>query len=236
METTAAIVIIGNEILSGKVCDTNSTYLCRELRQLGVNVQRIITIPDDAEIIGHTVRQMSDAYTWVFTSGGIGPTHDDITISAIAMGFGLAAHLDDELVSLLKDHYQERLTPEHLRMALVPPGSILLRHFDLPFPQVQFRNILIFPGIPELLVQRFQVLKEQFRQPAILLKEIFLNMDEGQIAHTLDETMAHFPLLLLGSYPTFPSAEKWYRVKLTLESYDSAYLETAYLFSESISC
>ena len=85
---TAAIIIIGNEILSGKVTDLNSPYLSQELRYLGVDLQRIITIPDEMELIGKTVQQYSQEFTWVFTSGGIGPTHDDMTMSAIAQAFG----------------------------------------------------------------------------------------------------------------------------------------------------
>ena len=85
---TAGIIIIGNEILSGKVTDINSPYLCKELRILGVEVKQIITIPDIPEIIGKTVLDFSERFTWVFTSGGIGPTHDDITVASIAQGFG----------------------------------------------------------------------------------------------------------------------------------------------------
>ena len=83
--TTAAIVIIGNEILSGKVKDENSHYLCRELRDLGVEVRSVTTIPDDTETIGNVVRQASGKHTWVFTSGGIGPTHDDLTVPSILL-------------------------------------------------------------------------------------------------------------------------------------------------------
>src|ERR1700752_1842959 len=85
---TAGILVIGNEILSGKVVDTNSPYLCRELRALGVDVERIITIPDQIDVIAEHVRAMHKAYDFVFTSGGIGPTHDDLTIDGIAAAFG----------------------------------------------------------------------------------------------------------------------------------------------------
>ena len=97
---TAGIIIIGNEILSGKVTDINSPYLCVELRILGVEVKQIITIPDIPEIVGKTVLDFSERFTWVFTSGGIGPTHDDITVASIAQGFGTKLFESPQIILL----------------------------------------------------------------------------------------------------------------------------------------
>ena len=94
---SAGILIIGNEILSGKVTDANSPYFCRELRALGVDVERIVTIPDEIATIAHEVRAMSDRYDLVLTSGGIGPTHDDLTIEGIAQAFGLPVEHSDSI-------------------------------------------------------------------------------------------------------------------------------------------
>ena len=140
---TAGLVVIGNEILTGKTEDTNSHYLCRELNFLGVEMKRITSVPDEPEPIGEVVREFSESYTWVFTSGGIGPTHDDITVESIARGFGVETEVNPSLEKAIREHYGEKLTRDHLKMALVPVGAELE---DIPgkfFWQVRFRNIFI---------------------------------------------------------------------------------------------
>ncbi len=225
---TAGIVLVGNEILAGKIQDLNSTYLCRELRFLGVEVCRVLVIPDEFETIAQTVKEYSEKYTWVFTSGGIGPTHDDLTVPAIASGFGASLVESPEIAEVIQKYYGDRTTSAHMRMAMIPQGAILLQKDILSLPQVQFHNIFIFPGTPELVRNRFQALKEMFRQQPIFLKEIFLKADEGLIAESLHETLRQFPQLLLGSYP-----EIWredYTLKLTLESKSHDYLMQAFEF------
>ncbi len=225
---TAGIIIIGNEILSGKVKDINSSYLCQELRTLGVEVRQIMTIPDTSEIIGETAFDFSKKFTWVFTSGGIGPTHDDITISSIASGFGVKLFESPQIIKIIKDFHGENMTEAHRRMAMIPEGSVLVETLKGRPPQLQFRNIFIFPGIPEFLKSRFSNIKESFRTTPIVLKEIFLNADEGKIADVLDATLEAYPKLMLGSYPRVSGGD--YKVKLTLESRDSIYLEKAFKF------
>ena len=212
---TAGIVIIGNEILSGKVTDSNSPYLCRELTFLGIRVARLHTIPDDFELIGRTVREFSEAFTHVFTSGGIGPTHDDLTVPAIAAGFGVPAVRHPSLEASLRHHYGERLTDDHLLMAMVPEGAELIDIPRLYYPQIQFRNVYIFPGVPQLLEFKFNAVKHRFRSHPMVLREIFMKADEGVIAASLRETDAAFEDVLIGSYPNFFKAE--YSVKVTLE-------------------
>jgi molybdenum cofactor synthesis domain-containing protein len=224
--STAAIVIIGNEILSGKVRDENSLFLCQELRKLGVDVRRILTIPDEMGVIGDTVREASENHTWVFTSGGIGPTHDDITIPAIAQGFNTPTERSEQLAEVIHGYYGEHINEELLRMALIPQGAEVLFDEESRAPQVQFRNVLIFPGVPTYLRHRFLAFRERFRASPIHLQQIFLNCDEGQIAHLLDQTLQAYPDLQLGSYPrTHPDDD--YLVKLTLESRQEHYLRDA---------
>ncbi len=225
---TAGIIIIGNEILSGKVQDLNSSYLCQELRILGVEVRQIVTIPDIREIIGKTVVDFSKRYTWVFTSGGIGPTHDDITVSSIADGFGVDLLKSPQIMEIIKSYHGKEMTDAHIRMAMIPKGSKLIDTLEGRPPQLQFKNIFIFPGIPEFLKNRFSNIKETFRTTPIVLKELYLNADEGKIAGILDSTLDAFPKLLLGSYPRVSGAD--YKVKLTLECRDSVYLEKAFKF------
>ena len=225
---TAGIIIIGNEILSGKVTDINSPYLCQELRPLGVEVKQIITIPDIPEIIGQTAVDFSERFSWVFTSGGIGPTHDDITVASIAKGFGKKLIESPQIIKAIQNYHGDKMTAAHRRMAMIPEGSELIVYAEGRGPQLQFRNIFVFPGIPEFLKIRFSAIKERFRTTPIVLKQMFLKADEGVIAESLDATQEAFPELMLGSYPKVSGAD--YDVKLTLECQDSAYLEKAFNF------
>ena len=225
---TAGIIIIGNEILSGKVTDINSPYLCKELRILGVEVQKIITIPDISDVIGREVRNFSEKFTWVFTSGGIGPTHDDVTVSSIAKGFGIELFESPLIMKAIRNYHGAKMTAAHRRMAMIPEGSELIEYAEDRGPQLQFRNIFVFPGIPEYLKIRFTGIKERFRTTPIVLKQIYLKADEGEIAVPLDVTMEEFPQLMLGSYPKTTGTD--YNVKLTLECRDIEYLEKAFHF------
>jgi molybdenum cofactor synthesis domain-containing protein len=222
---TAGMIVIGNEILSGKTQDSNAPFLARELRFLGVVLARILTIPDEFELIGRCVREYAQSFTWVFTSGGVGPTHDDITISAIAAGFGVPVIRDARLEASLRSHYKERLTPDHLRMAEVPEGTEFIGVPGLAYPQIQFRNVFILPGVPELFRTKFQAIKSRFASRPIGLREVFLKADEGVIAGALRQTAEDFPAVLIGSYPSFRRDE--YSVKVTLEAYESEGLDDA---------
>ncbi|MFM8408750.1 MAG: molybdopterin-binding protein, partial [Alphaproteobacteria bacterium] len=138
MPRTAGIVVIGNEILSGKVVDTNSPYMASELRALGVELRRVTTIPDELDVIGDTVREFSGAFDVVFTSGGVGPTHDDVTIEGIARGFGRAVVRHPELEAGLRKYLGDRLNAAHLKMAEVPEGAELVPDTNLGFPTILY--------------------------------------------------------------------------------------------------
>ncbi len=222
---TAGIIIIGNEILSGKVTDKNSPYLCKELRRLGVEVKQIITIPDFPEVIGKTALEFSNRFNWVFTSGGIGPTLDDLTVASIAKEFGAPLYESPKIMEAIYKYRGEKMTDAHRRMAMIPEGSELIEYAEDRPPQLQFHNIFIFPGIPEFLKIRFSGIKERFRTTPIIMKQIFLKADEGDIASSLDETQEAFPELQLGSYPKISGSD--YNVKLTLECRDNNYLQEA---------
>ncbi|MCZ6474490.1 MAG: molybdopterin-binding protein [SAR324 cluster bacterium] len=221
----AGMVVIGNEILTGKVTDTNSPFLCKELNFLGLELARITTIGDDFATIGRVVREFSEAYTWVFTSGGIGPTHDDITVKAVAGGFGVEAVRHPKLEEALRAHYQERLTEDHLLMALVPEGAELVEIPGWSFHQVLFRNIFILPGVPQLFQHRFHAFKHRFQGQPLLLKELFLKADEGTIAAALRDAAERFPGVMIGSYPDFSNKE--YSVKVTVEAREQDLLGAA---------
>src|SRR5437867_6005066 len=201
MAKTAGIIVIGNEILSGKTTDVNSLFLARELRDLGVDVRKISVIPDELELIAEEVRLFSHSYDYVFTTGGVGPTHDDLTIAGIARAFGRPVRRNLQLEAALRGYYPEDLVEANLRMADVPEGVRLIGGPGLWFPVVAVENVFIFPGVPEILRRKFGRIREMFRDAPYHLREVYLRADEGQIAAILHAVLARFPELLLGSYP-----------------------------------
>ena len=225
MSKTAGIIVIGNEILSGKTRDENSLYLARELRDLGVDVRKVSVIPDELNLISDEVRVFSRSYDYVFTTGGVGPTHDDLTMEGIAGAFGRTLQSHSELETILRQHYHDDLGA-NIRMADIPEGARLVGGKGSWFPVVAVENVYIFPGVPEILRRKFERIKEMFREAPFHLREVYLRADEGLIAGILNKVVADFPDLLLGSYPRFDSSE--YSVKLTLESKDREYVERAH--------
>jgi molybdenum cofactor synthesis domain-containing protein len=225
MAKTAGIVLIGNEILSGKIADANAAYLCRELRALGVEVRRITVIPDEVDLIAAEVREQSAAHDVVFTSGGVGPTHDDVTMEGVARAVGTRVIRHPSLVALLERYYHGPLNEARLRLAEVPEGAELVADGSLMFPAVTVRNVYILPGVPEIFRQKFDALRERFRETPFHLISVFVSIGEGTLADHLNALVARHPDLLLGSYPEFSNPE--YKVKVTFESKDRTLVERA---------
>jgi FAD synthetase len=225
MAKTAGIVIIGNEVLSGKTQDVNSHFFCTELRRLGVEVQKISTIQDEVELIGKEVASFSRCHDYVFTSGGVGPTHDDVTIEGIAHGFGLEVVRHPDIERRMRQRLGDQVNEARLRMANVPAGARLLATEASFAPIINIHNVYIFPGIPSILQQRFHAIKELFRDAPYYLKNVYVRYGEGVIAQMLNDLLVKFPQLMLGSYPVLDVAE--YKVKVTLESKDKSYLDQA---------
>ena len=223
---TTGIVVIGNEILSGKVVDANSPYLCQELRPLGVDVRRIVVLPDEVEVIAEHVAAFASAFDYVLTTGGVGPTHDDVTIEAVARGLGRQVVIHPELSALLQAPWAERPAAVRDKMASVPEGTQLLMEASLPIPVLRVGNVYVFPGIPKLFRRLFDDIKERFRELPYHTRHVYVRARESTFAHHLEAVMAAFPDLMLGSYPEVDNPV--YRVKLTLESKDPAYLERAH--------
>lgn len=226
MAKTAAILVIGNEILSGKVVDTNSPYLCQELYALGVSVQRIAVVPDDIDVIAREVVTFSRAFDHVFTTGGVGPTHDDVTIAAVAQGLQRQVVIHPDLEALIEQHWRDRPSAARKKMASVPEGVQLLLEPSLPIPVLQVENVYIFPGIPQLLRRKFESMKERFRDLPYHGRQVYVTARESSFTHLLDIAVREFPEVTFGSYPEVHNPE--YRVKLTLESKDAACLAQAY--------
>ena len=225
VDRTAGILIIGNEILSGKVVDTNSPFLARELRRLGVTVRRILTIPDELDDIAAAVAEFHAAYDVVFTSGGVGPTHDDVTMEGVARGLRRKVIRHPAIESRIREFYKDKANEARLKLSEVPEGTELIVDGRLGFPTIKCENVYILPGIPEILEQKFHAIRDRFAASPYFLRIVYTSDGEGSIAEHLNATLAAFPELLLGSYPKIGDPE--YAVKLTLESKDESYVERA---------
>jgi molybdenum cofactor synthesis domain-containing protein len=223
---TAGVVIIGDEILSGKFADQNGSFLIGELRHLGVELRRLAVIPDDRDDIAATVAEQSARFDHVFTSGGVGPTHDDVTIEAVAAAFGVGVVRHPELELRVRGYWGEKLDAANLRMADVPDGAVLVWGKDTTWPVVSFRNVYILPGVPELFRRKFVDMRDRFRSEPVVAARLFIDADEGKIAPDLDRVVGEFPAVKIGSYPRF--TERDFRVLLTLESKDRAQVTAAY--------
>jgi len=213
---TAGIVIIGDEILSGKFVEENAAFLIGELRSLGVDLRRITVIPDVLADIATTVTEASARFDHVFTSGGVGPTHDDITISAIAHGFGVGVARHPELEAKIRAYWKDKLADANLRLADIPSGSELVYGKDQIWPVVCFKNVYILPGVPSLFRRKFVDIRDRFRAVPVWAARLYVDGEEGELAPQLDAVVAAHPSVKLGSYPRF--SEKDFRVLLTLEA------------------
>lgn len=222
---SAALVVIGNEILSGKVIDTNTPFLAREMRSLGVSLERVVVVPDNIELIAADVADFSKRFHVVFTSGGVGPTHDDITMDGVAAAFGRPLVEHPALRAAIEKFVGSRVNAAHLKMAQIPEGAELIVEDKLAFPTVVVENVYILPGIPELFQAKIVALRDRFRTRPYHLRQVLVRENESHIAEFLNATLLAFPELLLGSYPKL--SEPDYRVRLTLESKDEAYVERA---------
>jgi len=229
---TAAILLIGNEILSGKVEDENARFLTRELRALGVALRRIEVVPDVTEEIADSVRGLSARFDNVFTSGGVGPTHDDVTLRAVADAFAMPLARHAGLEMLLRAGYGDRLHERDLVMADIPAGARLEYGPGgppgdrlAPWPVVVVRNVWVLPGVPSIFRRKFEAVRDLFRAAPIHGRALFSRAGEGPIAGAMDEAAAKFPDVEIGSYP-HPEAPD-YRVKITIDGRDAARVDDA---------
>jgi molybdopterin-biosynthesis enzyme MoeA-like protein len=188
-------------------------------------VRRITVIPDDVEDIEKTIRRFHDRFDLVFTSGGVGPTHDDVTIEGVARAFDRRVVREPELERRLRDFYKEKVNDARLKMSEVPEGAELIFGGALAFPTMKIENVYVLPGIPEILQSKFLAICERFSSEPFHLRIVYVREGEGAIAEFLNDTLRTFPKLLLGSYPKIGDPE--YLVKLTLESKDRDYVDRA---------
>lgn len=200
---TAAIIIIGNEILSGSIIDANTSFLTLNLNKLGIKVIEVRIIPDIHEEIIKHVNEIRNKYNYVFTTGGIGPTHDDITAVAIAKAFGVELELNEEALIALKEVYDDsELTPPRLKMAYIPEGADLIPNQVSKAPGFIMGNVYIMAGIPKIMQSMFLAIKDNImHSKEILSNTITLKVGESIIAEQLSLIQDMYPDVEIGSYP-----------------------------------
>lgn len=226
MTRTAAALIIGNELLSGKVQEQNLIVLAHTLRELGIELRRVVMVPDEIDKIAADVAALAAAHDQVFTSGGIGPTHDDVTIEAVARAFGIPVVSHPRIESMLREYYRERCTEGHLRMALLPDGAELISNEEVRWPSIVVRNVWILPGIPEVFRMKMPLLRMRLSGGApFRTRAVYTKLDEGDLKPLLDRVVAAHPAVAIGSYPKWQDPS--YKTKLTFDGKDERALAAA---------
>ncbi len=217
---TAAALIIGNELLSGKIAEGNLVVLARTLRPLGIQLRRVVMILDEIDVIAREVKELAATHDVVFTSGGVGPTHDDLTIEGVARAFGAGVVIAPELDTLLRAYYGERITEGHLLMARVPEAARLVSSGTIQWPTVVMKNVWVLPGVPEIFKMKMPLVRDDLGSDTPFLSmAVFTDLDEGQIKDLLDRVVAAHASVEIGSYPKWNDPD--YKTKLTFDGTDA---------------
>ncbi len=204
-QVTAALVIIGNEILSGRTQDKNLAYIAVKLNQAGIQLREVRVVPDiEGEIVA-TVNAMREKFAYVFTTGGIGPTHDDITSASVAKAFGVPLHRHPDAERALRAHYGEKdINEARLKMADVPQGSELIPNAVSTAPGFRMGNVFVMAGVPRIMQAMLDAILPHLKGGApVLSVSITTNLPEGTIAADLTEIQNMYPGIDIGSYPMY---------------------------------
>ncbi len=202
---TAAMLVIGDEILSGRTRDANMHHLAGQLTEVGIDLKEVRVVADDAPAIVRAVRALAEGFDHVFTSGGIGPTHDDITADCIAEAFGRPIDVRDDARAILQAHYDRQdleLNAARLRMARIPVGAILIENPISAAPGFTIENVHVMAGVPSIFKAMLETVLPNLTGGAPLLSEtVRIARGEGDIAGPLGDLAQAFPTLGFGSYP-----------------------------------
>lgn len=221
---TAAVIIIGDEILSGKFPDENGPFLIRRLRTLGSDLGRLVVIGDAPEAIAREIQQCAADYDHVITTGGVGPTHDDRTLDGVGRAFGRAVAPHPDLVALL-DKFGMPHSEPNLHMVSVPEGASLVDAPGSSFPVVRVENVWVLPGIPQLMRTKFEDIARHFAGEQVHVERLYCTQGESDIARHLEAVEQAYPEVSIGSYPRW--GEQRYRVLITADSRDADQLQQA---------
>jgi molybdenum cofactor synthesis domain-containing protein len=225
---TAGLVIIGNEILSGRTQDANTSWLAGALTNMGLAMFHVRVVPDvEGEIIA-AVQEVSKKVDYVFTTGGIGPTHDDITAESIAKAFGAPLELNEEAYQVLVRHYgsEQEVTPPRKKMAMIPKGASLIANPVSGAPGFQIGNVFVMAGVPKIMQAMFDDVRTKLKRgKTVLSNTVTCSMGESKVAQDLSDIQARYPQVSVGSYPNYRGGSLG--LALVLRSSDKALLDAA---------
>ncbi len=223
---TAAALVIGNELLTGKIQDTNVTVLAKLLFELGIVLDRVVICRDVVEVIVEDLNALRRAYDFVFTSGGVGPTHDDVTMAAVARAFDRRLVRAPEVEKLLAEYFGDACSERHLRMAEMPEGAELLLGGRRRWPTPRIGNVFILPGLPEVFRHKLEILREHLAgDRPFVSRAVRMSSDEGDVAELLERLSDDHPAVAIGSYPRW--GEGPVRLMVTFDGRDGEQVEHA---------
>ena len=224
---TAAFLVIGDEILSGRTKDKNIGFVADYLTALGIDLKEVRIVPDEKPEIVSAVNDLRAKYDYVFTSGGIGPTHDDITAESVAEAFGVALLLDPRAVALMEPHYPPgQFTPARQRMARIPEGADLIENKVSKAPGFRLENVHVMAGVPSIMQSMMDALAPALRTGKKMLSEtVAADMPESRIAERLAAIQDAHPQTLIGSYPKATDGK--FTTQIVIRARDEAILLAA---------
>ena len=202
---TAGLLVIGEEILSGRTKDENTAYIAAYLTRVGISLREVRVVEDSEAVIAKAVNALRKRYTYVFTTGGIGPTHDDVTTDAIAKAFGVGVGVSEDAVAAMRQHYtEEDLTPARLRMARVPDGALLIHNAVSRAPGYMLENVIVMAGVPRIMqVMLDEVIPLLAKGAPMQVRSVRVDVLEGDVAPPLAALQEAHRDVQIGSYPFF---------------------------------
>jgi molybdenum cofactor synthesis domain-containing protein len=225
---TAAIAVIGNEILSGSVQDENIAYIARGLNEIGIQLREVRVVPDIHQEIADAVNVLRERWDYVFTTGGIGPTHDDITAEAMGVAFDRKVDYHPEAYARLAAFYEQRgqeFTEGRKRMTLAPEGAELVNNDAMIAPGLKIENVFVLAGVPRIAHAMFEAAKPYLRRGSIVQSRgITTHLTEGDMAERLSAIQDKYPASDIGSYP-FYNTPRGNGVKLIVRATDKVLIE-----------
>ena len=224
----AALLVIGDEILSGRTKDKNIGYIAEYLTNIGIDLKEVRVVPDEMDEIVEAVNVLRKRYKYLFTTGGIGPTHDDITADAVAQAFGVELYEDQRIIDLML----ERLKPEDLnearrRMARIPKGAEHVKNPISKVPGFMIGNVIVMAGVPSIMQAMMDDVAPRLVTGARMMSETIdaMGIPEGTYAAGLGEIARAHPNVIIGSYPQF--GEGRFKNQIVVRSKDGAALQAA---------
>lgn len=230
---SVSAIIIGTEVLTAKVTEANGSLLIRRFRERGVELTSVHFVRDDVDALVEQIASCRRRGRFVVTSGGVGPTHDDVTVRAVSLALQRPVIRLPEMEAQIRSHFEDRPVPaEALRMAEAPEGSRLFPSEDPRFPVLECDGVFMLPGVPELFRVQLEVVLKHLPGRPSHLRQLFLSVGEVEIAASLDGVAKARPHVALGSYPTWGEGAD-HRVRVTVEHESAAEVDATVAALES---